>query len=122
MAILFLNHHFTKKKTISILGTFKYATKDFGVIYLNKDQTLNRFKEKKISFFKYVYAGILIIDNNNIDKIPKNDFLNLEDFLFIKNKFTINVFKSNYKFIDIGTKKNFHKYSNFFSSLKLPYL
>jgi len=118
-----LNSYINKETSsnISILTSFKYFSKDFGVTYCNKDSLLEKFSEKKISFFNYVYAGVSIINNNLLDCKLNYSLINIEDFYFKNNSLNINVYKSNFTFIDIGTKKNYINSKNYFNSLKLTY-
>ena len=77
---------------------------------------------KNIEVPEELYSWLERNRNKLINEIPDYEFLNLENYFFKKNKFLINVWKTNDQFIDIGTKKNYYKYYNFFNSLKLPYV
>ena len=106
---------------ISMLTSFKYFSKDFGVTYCNKNNLLEKFSEKKISFFNYVYSGVSIINNDLLNCKPNYNLTNIEDFYFKNNALSINVYKSNFEFIDIGTKKSYNNSLQYFNSLKLSY-
>ena len=90
------------------MTSFKYFSKDFGVTYYNKDNLLEKFREKKISFFNYVYSGVSIINNELLNCKFNNNLINIEDFYFKNKSLSINVYKSNFDFIDIGTKKSYN--------------
>ena len=104
-----------------MLTSFKYFSKDFGVTYCNKNNLLEKFSEKKISFFNYVYSGVSIINNDLLNCKPNYNLTNIEDFYFKNNALSINVYKSNFEFIDIGTKKSYNNSLQYFNSLKLSY-
>jgi len=106
---------------ILLLTSFKIFSKNYGSVIFNRKSELIGFNEKKLSIFSYVNAGISIFKNKILNK---SDFIypiNIENLYYNDKNISIKVNKTFSRFIDIGTKKSFHKNSIFFSSLKLPF-
>jgi len=70
---------------ISILTTFKYFSKDFCITYINYNNSLKKFSEKKISFFNYVYSVVSIINNDLLNCKLKKNLINIEDLYLTIN-------------------------------------
>ncbi len=107
---------------ILMLASFKYFSKNYGTVIFNKNLEMIGFKEKSLSFFKYVYSGVVIIKNDILNQKFEKKVVNIEDLYFNNKTFSKKVFKSNRDFIDIGTKDRFLKNKKFFNSLKLPFV
>ncbi len=107
---------------IYLLTSFKILSKNYGSVILNRRSEVIGFKEKKLSLFSYVNAGISIFKNKILNKNNLIYPINIEDVYYNDKKISIKVNKTFSGFIDIGTKKSFNKNSIFFSSLKLPFL
>lgn len=102
-----LNFHNKNKNSLTICSRFYNQQIPYGVINKNK-KTKEIISEKPMYKFK-ISAGIYVFNSNLINEIPKNKFLNMNDFInsIYKKKKKIEIFPIHELWMDIGDHHTF---------------
>lgn len=73
-----LKYHKKKGNKITMVTSLKYFKVPYGVIHLNKDETVNKIEEKPEHTY-LVNTGVYIMEPETLNDIPENKFYNLPD-------------------------------------------
>ena len=102
------------KNQISIVGSFQENCDRYGTLSIKGD-TIFDFNEKKVGIKNsYINAGCYYFKNLNFFNNIKEEFFSIEDKLkeyLLKN--TIDIFRYNGVFIDIGIPQDYNKMINY---------
>lgn len=102
-----LSFHNNNKNNLTICSRFYNQEIPYGVIE-NKKKSKEIIVEKPMYEYK-ISAGIYVLNSNLINKIPKNKFLNMNDFINLqyKKKEKVGVFPIHELWMDIGDHGSF---------------
>ena len=103
----YINWHINQNYKISIMLSFIINASKFGSVSLIKSKIKN-FEEKQSHFLKYVYNGIFISNNEDLEKIELK-FSNVEDTFFQNNINKLYGYKTFCSFYDIGTLEGYKR-------------
>ena len=96
-----LNFHLKmKNKITTVKSTIKYSC-PYGVIKFNKKNLLTNLNEKPIYNYD-ILSGIYVFDRSIIQKLKKNKFISMTDFLQNNSKRKISVYDLKKQWNDIG--------------------
>ena len=102
-----LNFHNKNKNSLTICSRFYNQEIPYGVIG-KRNNSKEIIVEKPMYEFK-ISAGIYVLNSNLVNKIPKNKFLNMNDFINLqyKKKKRVGVFPIHELWMDIGDHGSF---------------
>lgn len=103
----YVDWHFKKNYEISVMLSFVFNSSKFGSVDITHEK-INKFEEKKMNFFKYVYNGIFLSKNEYLNNIEFK-FSNVEDTFFQDNLKRIYGFRTFSKFYDIGSVSGYNR-------------
>lgn len=117
----FWQFHLRKNSKASLVLTSVSDPSRFGKVKLGINDSITQFQEKKAgSGAGFVNAGIYLINKAFIAEFPQDKEISIEKDIFpnwIGKGFY--GYKSNNKFIDIGTPENYARAEQFFAQYKI---
>lgn len=106
-----------ENRNIQMLLCKKPSDERYGNVLINDNNEIISFYEKSETQSQYINAGVYLIRKSNF-KFKKNQF-SIENDFFPSYKEKFYGFKTNGKFIDIGTPNSLKMAPKFFQSIKL---
>lgn len=111
--------HILNDADITIAGTYLNNTDRFGGIIANNDNLISKFTEKGQNTSSYINCGVYIVNRKALFKtfntFGSTPFSFEKEILSTDNNcFTKYLYKTNAKFIDIGTVEDYGNANNIF--------
>ena len=111
----FLDNYNKSNSLVSIL-TIPYPVQlKYGTLKINSNKNIESIKEKPVIHY-YINGGVYILNKKIIDKIPKDSYLDMSDFLIklLKSDIKINTYVHKGSWIDTGNFNDLKKAEEIF--------
>ncbi len=106
----FYNHHINLKSIFTISSFDREHINNYGVLEVNKNNTLADFKEKPSVKFE-VSMGVYMVNKEILNYIPENTVYGFDNLMYelLKRNKTVNIRKHNSYWLDIGRPDDYEQ-------------
>jgi len=119
----FYSHHVNNNHHFTIATCQREMRSEFGVLELNRDGTLQSFKEKPVVYYN-VSMGIYMGSKHMLEFIPEDTHYSFDNLVLdmLRNKSTVHTFRYGGYWLDIGRPDDYMAAIDMFENNELMFL